>query len=74
MDDGRVNDEITLRSNGDEDTFRESVRLFTMTDFAHMYEEAGVVDAYGDCAGVPYRERAPRLILHAVNPRVADGC
>ena len=76
VDDGRINKEITLRTNGDEQTFRESVRLFGMKDFERMYDEAGfdIVASYGDYDGNPYGERAPRLILHANKPVSADGC
>lgn len=76
IEDGRINKQITIRSNGDERTFQESVRLFELEDFRSMYDEAGfdIVETYGDYQGHAYGERAPRLILHARKPHHADGC
>ncbi len=67
VEDGRINKEILLQKNGDAQTFRESVRLFTLEDFAAMYSHAGLklLETYGDYDGRPYDADSPRLILTA---------
>ncbi len=73
---GRVHKEISIRTNGDEQSFRESVRLYTLDDFQAMYEEAGfdLLETFGDYEGRPYGDETPRLILHARKPVRADDC
>lgn len=76
VEDGRVNKQITIRSNGDTQSFCESVRLYTIDDFRKMYLEAGfdLVETYGDYDGHPHTKSSPRLILHAQKPLDADEC
>ena len=68
--DGRINKTITLEQNDTTETFRESVRLFTLDDFRAMYEAVGLtlVATYGDYDGASYTETSPRLLLHARRP------
>lgn len=72
--DGRIEKEIHLRKNGQEKTFRESVRLLTLDDFVAFYEAAGLrLEAtYGDYDGRPHAADSPRLILYA--RAAGDGC
>jgi len=67
---GRINKEITIEQNGTTDTFRESVRLFTLDDFRAMYDAVGLelVETYGTYDGDPYTKDSPRLLLHARTP------
>lgn len=67
---GRINKKITIEHNGTTDTFRESVRLFTLDDFRALYDAVGLelVDTYGTYDGDPYTEDSPRLLLHARTP------
>lgn len=67
IEDGRINKEITLRKNGEQKTYVESVRLLTLSDFRALYAGAGLrlAGTYGDYDGAPYAEDSPRLILHA---------
>lgn len=46
-------------------TFRESVRLFELSDFRRLYEHAGLQlhDTFGDYDGSPHRSDSPRLIM-----------
>lgn len=68
IENNRVNKKIILRRNGNEYTFCESVRLFTLDDFKNLYETSGLrlVETFGDYDGAPYTVGSPRLILHAV--------
>ena len=68
--DGRINKTITLEQSGTTETFRESVRLFTLDDFRTMYAAVGLdlVATYGTYDGDPYTEDSPRLLLHARRP------
>jgi SAM-dependent methyltransferase len=71
VDDGRVHKTITVRHNGNTETFRESVRLYTLDDLDAMYAAAGLelVAVFGDYDGAPYvPDRSPRLLLHARRP------
>ncbi len=67
IDAGRINKEITLRRDGRQRTFRESVRLLTLDDFRRLYAAAGLklVQTFGGYDGRPHTDGAPRLILHA---------
>ncbi|MFO8098495.1 MAG: class I SAM-dependent methyltransferase [Salinibacter sp.] len=70
IDDGRINKEITIEDNGRTESFRESVRLYTLDDFRAMYDAVGLtlLDTYGTYDGDPYTEHSPRLLLHARRP------
>ena len=65
IESGRINKEITLHREGMEQTFRESVRLFTLADFEYFYERAelDLIDVYGTYSGDPHSDETPRLIL-----------
>jgi SAM-dependent methyltransferase len=65
---GRINKEITLRRNGEEHTFKESVRLLTPGDLSTFYAEAGLDlrATYGTYTGDPHTAASPRLILYAL--------
>jgi len=67
IEDGRINKTITLRWNGTEETFRESVRLYTREDLEEMYETVGLepVTAYGTYDADEHTSESPRLLLHA---------
>ncbi len=64
---GRVNKRITLRREGREQTFTESVSLIARADFERMYGEVGleIAQVYGDYGGSAWSEASPRLILCA---------
>lgn len=70
VEEGRVNKEITLEKDGRTETFRESVRLFTLDDMKQMYDVVGLelVETFGDYEGAPHSSTSPRLLLHARNP------
>ncbi|MFP4228234.1 MAG: class I SAM-dependent methyltransferase [Salinivenus sp.] len=70
VDDGRINKKITIEQHDTTETFRESVRLFTLDDFRAMYEAVGLtlVATYGDYDGAPHTDESPRLLLHARRP------
>jgi len=63
----RINKEISISNNGSNQTFLESVRLFTLEDFRIMYKAAGleIVQIFGDYNGHPYTSLSPRLLLYA---------
>lgn len=65
--DGRINKSITLRRDGNAQTFHESVRLLSRADFERYYAAAGLrlTATYGDYDGRPHTDDAPRLILVA---------
>ena len=65
---GRINKEITLRENGAERSFTESVRLLTLSDFETLYAAAGLTlrKTCGAYDGRAYTADSPRLILYAV--------
>ena len=70
IENGRVNKKITIRHDGQTDTFEESVRLYTLSDLTAMYARVGldVVELFGDYDGGRYRpDESPRLLLHAVH-------
>lgn len=75
VENGRVNKRITIRAGASEQTFVESVRLYTLEDFRAMYASAGLRlrHTYGDYEGHPYSNASPRLILHAEKPET-DTC
>lgn len=64
---GRINKTITLRRNGDEHHFQESVRLLTLDDLRALYDAASLdlQHTFGDYHGAPYGPDTPRLILYA---------
>lgn len=71
IEDGRVNKEITIEHADGSETFRESVRLYTLYDLKDMYAEVGLelVSLFGNYEGSAYEpDESPRLLLHAVNP------
>lgn len=76
VEDGRVNKEITVRTDGQERSFRESVRLYSLDDFRAMYATAGfeLISTFGDHAGRPHSDETPRLVLHGRKPRHANEC
>jgi SAM-dependent methyltransferase len=67
IDDGRIRKRIDLDDGTRHATYRESVRLYTLTDLESMYDAAGLdIDTtYGDYSGAEYAPSAPRLILVA---------
>jgi SAM-dependent methyltransferase len=70
IEEGRINKRITIDTDGETETYRESVRLFTLDDFRAMYERVGLdlVTTYGDYEGSSHTEDSPRLILYARLP------
>lgn len=71
VEEGRVNKEITLEKDGRTETFRESVRLYTLDDMKQMYDAVGLelVETFGDYEGAPHSSTSPRLLLYARKPR-----
>ena len=68
IEDGRVIKEITIEHADETETFRESVRLFTVHDFKEMYLSVGLelVSLFGNYDGGNYKpEESPRLLLYA---------
>lgn len=67
IENGRIEKDITLRRNGSEETFHESVRLLALDDFRRLYTRAGLhlEDTFGNYDGAPHDESSPRLILLA---------
>jgi hypothetical protein len=67
IDDGRIHKEIHLDDGDHQETYRESVRLFTLDDLTTLYDEVGLdlIDVYGNYDGAPYTPASPRLILVA---------
>jgi len=70
IEDGRINKRIRIQWDGQEDTFRESVRLYTRDDLEAMYEDEGLdlVDTFGDYDGNAHAPESPRLLLYARKP------
>ena len=71
IEDGRVNKEITIEGADGAETFRESVRLYTLYDLKEMYARVGLelVELFGDYDGGDYEpDESPRLLLHARTP------
>lgn len=70
IEDGRINKEITIEHEGTSETYRESVRLYTLADLKVLYERVGLdlVDTFGNYEGTPYTPRSARLLLHARKP------
>jgi len=70
VEDARINKEITLTRNGDSETYRESVRLFTLDDLKRMYANVGLdlVATYGHYDGSPHTPESPSLLLYARLP------
>lgn len=61
----RVEKQITISHDGEDYSFRESVRLYEQHDFEAMYSEAGltIVRTMGDYDGSAWTKRSPRLIM-----------
>jgi len=70
IENDRINKRITIDHDGDTETYRESVRLFTLDDLMTMYADVGLdlVTTYGDYDGSPYTDNSPRLLLYARRP------
>jgi len=70
IEDDRINKEITLARNGRTETYRESVRLFTLDELKRMYENVGLAlqATYGNYDGAPHTPASPRLLLYARKP------
>jgi SAM-dependent methyltransferase len=70
VEDDRINKEITLARNGRTETYRESVRLFTLDELKRMYENVGLTlqATYGNYDGAPHTPESPRLLLYARKP------
>jgi len=68
--DGRIHKRIVITRRGRTQTFRESVRLLTKTDFATLYQRAGLTltQTFGHYDGRPHSPAAPRLLLVARAP------
>ncbi len=66
----RINKRITITHDEETETYRESVRLFTLDDLTDMYENMGLdlVTTYGDYDGSPHTDDSPRLLLYARKP------
>jgi len=66
----RVEKEIEVRRGGSTEIFRESVRAYTASELAGLFEAAGLrVEAtWGDFDGTPIGCDSPRLILLASKP------
>jgi len=67
IENDRINKRITITQNGQTETYRESVRLFTRDELTAMYETVGLdlVATYGSYDGAPHTPESPRLILYA---------
>jgi len=61
----RVEKTIILRSDGREETFRESIRLYPLAEMLIMLRDAGltVEGVFGSTEGEEYTESSPRMIL-----------
>lgn len=61
----RVEKEVLARGDGNEETFRETVRLFSRPEMEEMLERAGlaVEEVFGDYDCEPHTVNSPRLIL-----------
>jgi SAM-dependent methyltransferase len=70
IENDRINKRITIDHDGRSETYRESVRLFTLDDFTRMYENVGLdlVATYGHYDGAPHTDDSPRLLLYARKP------
>lgn len=70
IEDDRINKRIRLERDGRTETYRESVRLFTLEELTHMYEAVGLdlVETYGNYDGSPYTPKSARLLLQARKP------
>lgn len=68
---GRIHKRIVITRQGRTQTFRESVRLLDKTDFATLYQRAGLTltQTFGHYDGRPHSPAAPRLLMVA---RAAD--
>ncbi len=67
IENGRVLKEVTVRENGRERRYTESVRLYLHIDLVMLLKRAGlhVAAAYGDFDGSDYTTCSPRCILVA---------
>lgn len=65
--DGRVEKHIRILNNGQERTFLESVRLFTLDDFRGMFHRCGfeLRDVRGGYDGAAFTASSPRCIMFA---------
>ena len=63
----RINKSIKVRNAGKEETYHESVRLYTGQELFQMFSEAGFKDIklFGDLKGSPYNSESSRLIVKA---------
>ncbi|MHB9028368.1 MAG: class I SAM-dependent methyltransferase [Candidatus Latescibacterota bacterium] len=61
----RIEKNIVLRCEGREETFRESVRLYSLEEMRGMLQDAGltVEEVFGSTEGESYSESSPRMIL-----------
>lgn len=64
---GRVEKHIRILNNGQERTFLESVRLFTLDDFRGMFNRCGFAlrDVRGGYDGAAFNASSPRCIMFA---------
>ena len=69
----RVEKNIHIKDNktGTEQTFRESVRMYSHEQMQLMLNNAGFgsIDSYGDFDASPYQENSPRMLLLATKER-----
>jgi len=54
-----------VADSGEEEVYRESVRMYTADELSTMFEQAGFLDvsAFGSLRGEPHREASPRLVV-----------
>jgi SAM-dependent methyltransferase len=70
IENDRINKRITIDQDDRTETYRESVRLFTLEELTALYETVGLdlVSTYGDYDGSPHTDDSPRLLLYARKP------
>lgn len=61
----RINKKITLIRDGKEESYEESVRLYSHEEMKDMLYEAGLQlsETYGDFLGTKFNRKSPRMIL-----------
>lgn len=65
IEDGRIIKNIHFNKNGEENIYKESVRLFTRPQLEQMFERNGfkLIEGFGDYRGRPWAVNSPRTIL-----------
>lgn len=64
----RIEKTILVSDGNGQETFQESVRVYSYREISRMLAESGLclTEAYGDFSGEPYRQDSPRMILLGV--------